>query len=308
MRVSGICFALYGAGLCFAACKVDERPLTGLRVVIIGNAGESGSGASGGAGADTGAAPGQGGSDAGAAGGGGDTGGTSGSSGSGGTVGGAGGSSTGGAGGNPALAGGSSGGGAGGTEAAGIGGMCGCSGGAGVPGRCPDLDQNQVPDCDESLADNPSFDADVKGWRSDTDLDVEWAADDALGHDDSGSLAMTSQIEIDQDGSKLLGATQCLSVSGGSVYRFAVQISVPDDAGETRGGLELILYDTAECTGDVVDNLSSSLLKGAEWKTAELTYLTPSTARSVGLRLISIKPFRQPAVTLLFDNLLMRTD
>jgi hypothetical protein len=285
---------LCGTTIGFAACSVDDRQLDGLKVTIIPTAGYANVGEGG---STAGSAPsGSAGMAAGGAGSGGAVGGDTGG-GSGGTGGDSGGTgATTAAGGTDRL------GGTGGTQS-----QSGGSAGAGEPERCPDLDDNGVLDCDETILKNPAFDRDVASWSNDVDMELAWEDEDATGQAASGALGATSDFRVDQDGSKLLGARQCFPVAPARVYEFGAQIFVPEDAGETRATVQLLVYDGPSCSGDIVDNKMSSDLVGAspDWQPARLTYLTPTSAKSINLRLISIKLFREDPVTVLFDNVLV---
>ncbi len=291
--------ALAAAGL--TACPIDDRTLEGAQVVVItGTGGASGRSSfeagAGNAGEDDGggAEPGDGG-----------TAGTS-------LGGGAGGSGTGGVGagysGSAGTGRGGSGGGTGGSSETG-GGSSGTAGGP-VNTRCPDLDHNGVLDCDETLIDKAAFDTDasVAAWSIETGLVLSWSNLDAQGHDQSGSLAVKNDIEENLVGTQIVGARQCINVSGGTVYRFAAQVSVPNYAGETKAGIQIIVLDTPSCAGTVLDSPTTNLVKGPEWQVAEIIYLTPTTAKSIAVRLAQIKPFRQAPVAVLFDNVLVRAD
>jgi hypothetical protein len=183
---------------------------------------------------------------------------------------------------------------------------CGCGGTA--PLNCPDIDGNQVADCDETLADNASFDEDAAAWVPDTGVESTWLETDSRGSDESGALGLRVETVVDKEGTVILGARQCFSVSPGAVYKFAVETSVPDDAGDVRAGFQLVVHDGPLCGGALVDNVLSSFLQGSTWSVAQLTYLTPTSAKSIAMRLIAQKPFRADPVTVQFDNALVRTE
>jgi hypothetical protein len=294
--------ACFGA-LALTAC-LDERPLKPLRVVFF-DAGESGDdGGTSGQGGDSGADGGMPG-EAGAAVDGGHGAVPRGGSGAG-NVSGAGGSSgaagSSGGGGKPAQGG-----------SAGqlfFGGSSGCAGTSSGPGRCPDLDGNGVFDCDETMIKNPSFDVamQTQNWLPDTDLELSWHDGDARGYADSGSLIVENQAEYDQDNESMLGARQCIPVTAGAIYHFAAEISVPDDAGEGRGGIQIIVYDVPACVGDIVETFTTNTVKGSAWKVNQVTYIAPPTGKSIAMRLVAVKPFRDPPVAVSFDNILVRTE
>jgi hypothetical protein len=194
--------------------------------------------------------------------------------------------------------------------AAGNGGTSGLSsGGMGALfGPCPDLDGDGVGDCMETVITNAAFDSDTSGWSSDTNVSLIWIVEDAGGQTKSGSLGVTNTYEATQDGTLMVGARQCQPINGASVYDFFVQVSVPAEAPDTRGGFQIILFDGPKCTGNILDARTSNLTQGSAWQLAYLTYLTPTDSKSVAYRLVSVKPFVQPPVTVLFDNVLMRSD
>ena len=284
--------AAYLGCLLLAACAVDDRSLQGIAVWVAGSAGEVGVGATSGEAGDAG----------------GDSGGDAGASGSAGT-------GTGGTGAIGGTAGGSSGkagsagsapiGGSGGKS--GAGGVCGC-GGEGSPPRCPDIDGNHVLDCDETLAKNGSFDDDVSNWMNDSGVASSWRDIDSHDGDDSGSLALEIQTVADQDGNVMLGTRQCFSAAGGAVYYYGVEISVPESAEDYRAGFQLLIHDSPACSGQPVDKVDSNYIEGSSWSVAQITYLTPTSTKSIALRLIAIKPFRAEPVNVRFDNVLVRTD
>jgi hypothetical protein len=83
---------------------------------------------------------------------------------------------------------------------------------------------------------------------------------------------------------------------------------VPDYGGETQAGIQLLLFDNPTCSGKLLDHPSTSFLKGSDWKVVDILYLTPPETKSIQLRLVAIKPFRQTPVPVLFDNVLVRTE
>jgi hypothetical protein len=266
-----------GSFLALTACPVDERELEPLSIGVSGASSQGGSGFGG---------EGEGGED-------GATGGSSGQGGSS-TRGGTGGTAEqGGSGGSSAQGGSSS----GGSSA----------GGGGPRTRCPDLDVNGVLDCDETLVENPTFDSDVLPWIGETSIAVDWRDTDAHGVTESGSISVENRTDVDQSGSSLLAARQCVPVLGNTVYNFAVEVSVPADSMNAQGGMILFFYDGPVCTGDLADTpLVSNFVNSSEWTVAQKTYLTPVSAKSVMVRLVSQKMFRDPPTRVFYDNVLVR--
>jgi hypothetical protein len=316
---------IWAAALCSLAvngCPVDERRLIqrpGLVFLTGGDAGDTGiaaAGGTGGGGSEAGAPEAGQPATGGTAGTGVivDTGGTGGGdeAGQGGT--GTGGFATGGRamggsamGGSATAGAGINGGSAGTGGVAGVSGMNAGSGGSGghLVGRCPDLDDNFVFDCDETIVKNAAFDKDSSDWGSETSLIVTWQTLDALGHSDSGSLGVEDTYTDDLDSTLMLGATQCIPVDAEATYEFAVQVSVPDGAPGTSAGFQLIVYDHDDCSGSQVDIATSNVVSGSQWKVVQLSHQMPTGSKGVLLRLVTIKPYREAPSNVLFDNVLV---
>jgi hypothetical protein len=296
--------SLSALGVC--GCPVDERALAqrpGLVFLTGGGGDDSGfaGGATGGGGSEAGqmeaGQPGfsmggsdfsTGGSDAGAPGSGASEAGQDGFGGSSGTGAAAGSAALGGSGGNPS----------GGT------GGGGGSGGR-LIGRCPDLDGNFVFDCDETIAKNYGFDQDTSDWSAETNIALACQVLDAAGHPDSGSLAVEDTFTSDMEGGSMLGADQCMAVNEQTLYAFAVQVSVPDGATGTTAGFQLIFYDDDNCMGSKVGIVTSPVVSGSSWNVAKLVRPTPKLTKSLLMRLVTIKPYREAPNSVLFDNVLV---
>jgi hypothetical protein len=166
---------------------------------------------------------------------------------------------------------------------------------------------NGVLDCDETLAINPDFDSDVLPWIGETGIVLDMHETDAHGVTGSGALSVENQTDVDQSGSSLLAARQCVPILGGAVYNFAVEVSVPAESTNAQGGLILFFYDGAACTGNLTDSpITSNFVSVSEWTVAQKTYLTPASTESVMVRLVSQKMFRDPPRKVLYDNVLVR--
>ncbi len=181
------------------------------------------------------------------------------------------------------------------------------SGGSGgrLMGRCPDLDDNFVFDCDETIANNYAFDKDASEWTTETNIVLSWQPLDAMGRSDSGSLGVQDTFTTDADSSLMLGGRQCLPVDEQTNYEFAVQISVPDGATGTTAGMQIIVYNADNCMGSMLDLASSPVVSGSSWNVVSFQHTMPQFAKSLVLRLVSIKPDREAPSTVMFDNVLV---
>jgi len=181
-------------------------------------------------------------------------------------------------------------------------------GAAGDPG-CPDLDDNNVADCDETLVENASFDANLNGWHEETNALANWERDDALDHDASGSATITNRtVYEDREGQVMRGLWQCIPSSAGTAYRMLTQVRITGAEGQGWGGLNLWFYDGADCTGTVVTASTPLLGTTTGWSLTEAQVQASETAQSMLVRLVVNKPFSSPAITVDFDNVLIRED
>jgi len=272
-----------------SSCTPDERSLgVGLAAPDSGNAGRSANAAGAEASAGTSGSTEGDGADAGESGAGGATpntsGGASQSTGGGGQGGGAGGN--GGNGGN----GGSGGGGGGG------------SGGA-FSGPCGDMDGNAIDDCSETLVENSRFDNNVDHWTP-----GEWNASNAQTQGPSGSLLVLNDSPVIQDsGFKMVAAEQCVQVTGDFQYEVAARVKIPAGQGGGFGGLNLLIYANDGCSGTFVTGLTPAMTQVTDtWTVVEGHFKMPTAARSMTVRLAATRPFAQPKLQVLFDDVLVK--
>ncbi len=187
----------------------------------------------------------------------------------------------------------------------------GVTGNGGAPG-CPDLDQDAVPDCRQTLMSNPGFDQGTTGWAASPVGSASFKSIDGNANPMSGSIAVDN---TDTDpkhaptGWTTASASQCLAVSPGSVFAVSVQVSLPQ--GQTGGaaGFELDYYASPDCTGATatIPFLSPQVSAAGAWQvvTAATTQV-PVGVSSIAVRLVAEKPVGQTSLEALFDNVLVR--
>lgn len=275
--------------LLLLACPLDERKLR-----------QGGSGGSPGL-LGSGGTAGRGGSDPGIAGAGGNT-----SLSDGGT-----GGRTGGNGSQPGDAGVGAQGGGGATIDAGVGvsdaNMDGGDGGDAGKQPCVYLGGVIMPGC-ETLVLNPGFQTNAMGWEPEApDATAIWHAGDAQASPTSGSLAVTNQTNLASDGFGMSGARQCLPITAGSTYDFAASLFTGGGQGMGGGAMSVFFHDGPDCTGTLSKGAVSPTESTVDaWKSVDLQALAPATAKSMLVRLVAVKPFRQPSLIVRFDNVLVR--
>jgi hypothetical protein len=201
-------------------------------------------------------------------------------------------------------------GGSAGTHATIGGGGSGGGGGAVSGNVCPDLDNDSVPDCQESLVQNPSFDADVAGWIKEPSANESWQDQDAEKRKASGSLGVQNINVVDIDGSFMTGAKQCLAVTGGKNYLFYAKAFVASgQAGTPQGGLNVQFYNSNDCAGDPLTGRTSNLPDTVDtWSVIQMSSQAFSNANSMSVRLVVLKPFNAQPANVLFDDVLVRAE
>ena len=204
--------------------------------------------------------------------------------------------------------------GGGGSAAGAGGGTAGGSGGAGgaPAGGCPDLDQNGIADCRETLVANPGFDDATTNWTPATGGTASWTSVDGTSDPASGAIAVTN-VDINPndavDGWVTTGASQCIPVNAGSKYEVALQAKLATGQGSGWAGFILDYFLAANCAGPPVSFpfLSSEVTTTGSWQTVSgTTTQIPLGVASVAVRLVVAKPPAQTSLEGLFDNVLVR--
>jgi hypothetical protein len=175
------------------------------------------------------------------------------------------------------------------------------------PSVCPDDDGNGVPDCQESLVANATFDRDTTGWEAETGLTVAWKAADAWKSPPLGAVVLTNTNTFEQDGWGMSGVRQCIPVAPGAYYRLTASLYLPKGQGAGAGGIGAWVFDAPGCAGNLVLGYTSDLVSSVgRWASIDGTVQTPNTAKSMLVRLVVAKPFRQTALAAEFDGVRVR--
>lgn len=195
-------------------------------------------------------------------------------------------------------------------------GMAGAAGSGGAsPGvRCPNINLNALPDCEETLVQNPTFETDDKLWQSDPNINLRWeSAIDATNNTPSGSMSVELNLSnTNNSGTVTQSAWQCLPVVAGTRYDSGANAFIAGGQGEGMAGLTLWFYDGADCAPDPSNPNGIGLLSTRQslkdavdqWLTVSLQATAPNGAKSVRVLLTVQKPWPQPALSVLFDNVL----
>lgn len=163
--------------------------------------------------------------------------------------------------------------------------------------------------CQQSLVLNASFDHDGTSWTSESYATQAFNPDDWAGQTTSGSLLVTNtNVDPTFVGLALSGARQCVSLPGAGNYELSAQVLLGNSAGDSSGAaIGLFLYDSADCQGSPISTVSPILTaKGPSWIYLSAGVISTGTAKSAAIRLLVQKPFKQPAASAAFDNVLFQ--
>jgi len=197
----------------------------------------------------------------------------------------------------------------GGTSSAG--GAAGAGKGGASALWCPDLDNNHVPDCTETLVKDatfePPFNAGQSNWKLDASASASWDGLDAGVGGSSGSLLLTNAMGGSETLS-LLGAGQCISATAGKVYRAVAQSYAQASQGSGFARLSITYFAESGCTGAAL-LVNVSPLDGTtnSWRLLEIAgSQAPGTTTSMLVRLEVLKLATTPSSAVHFDNVLIK--
>ena len=198
------------------------------------------------------------------------------------------------------------------SSAAGIGGDGMSGGGTGhVPasaeagatsgkGDCPDLDRNGIPDCQETLIKNATFERDDSEWQLESPLVSAW--------DEDGSGARAGSLRItNADTFRLSTATQCVRIQGGERYLMSAETSVEAAPDSGFSQLHARFYDSRNCSGNASGfGVSGQVGLDRRWTTLSGLLSAPVGSQSLLIRLLVARRSPEDAVSARFDNVLLR--
>jgi hypothetical protein len=177
---------------------------------------------------------------------------------------------------------------------------------------CPDLDENTVPDCEETLVRNGTFDADIDGWRSQTYATASWDFVNAQAGEKSGSIFLENAAPANTaSGSGFIytGVNQCLAIEGEGQHQIFAQVFNDGEMVAGYGSVVARLFTSGDCTGTPVSVVASpNLGNTGNWFTVQTSlFPTDASVQSVMVELRAGKlSTRTGAVSLRFDNVMVR--
>ena len=182
----------------------------------------------------------------------------------------------------------------------------GAGGATQAPRACPDLDENGVEDCDETLVQNADFSFGISLWKPEPDVIIQSSQEDASENSPAGSLSVSSVRTFDSEALVEVGASQCIALPGVGEYAFFAQLFL---AGEQESGsarLAALFFEFENCTGQAIGSYDSDTITDTdEWIIAGGIAEAPDGTASVSIRLMTVKPFQQETLEVLFDDVLL---
>jgi hypothetical protein len=202
-------------------------------------------------------------------------------------------------------------GGSGSTGGGGTGGRGGAAGASVPPSPCPDLDADGVPDCQQTLVQNPGFASATTGWKAEPASSASWTSQDGRVNASSGAIAVVNSDTNPADapyGTTTAGAFQCLTVTPGVCYQVDAQTSIPSGQASVAAGFVLDEHTTGDCSQPPLTSFVSPQISNlGAWQTISgTTTRVPLSVGSMAVRLVAVKPLAQPTAEALFDNVLLR--
>jgi hypothetical protein len=183
----------------------------------------------------------------------------------------------------------------------------GSAGHAGSELPCGDLNQDAVDDCSQTLVQNSRFDSAFNGWEAEPLLSQAWDSSNATDKPGSGSLLLTNTAATIQEvGSATIGSHQCVPAIPAATYDVAARVMLA--AGEPAGeaGVNIWFFDDEQCQGNIVSgNTPISGGVAGKWTVLQGRLWIPGGVHSMYVRLVAIKPFVQPSLKVLVDDVLV---
>jgi hypothetical protein len=185
------------------------------------------------------------------------------------------------------------------------------SGQAGAPepvgDGCEDLDEDGTRDCEQTVAQNPRFMTNAAGWEPEPTLHQSWEPRDASNIPESGALLVRNTNTAQGVGTMLSGSRQCIAVVGQESYSVAVNTFIPNGQGEGSAGVNVWFFGSDQCEANSIGTLPVQLVsETGVWSVVRGKFSAPGGARSMHVRLVTSKPFAQPSMEALFDDVLVR--
>ncbi len=175
-------------------------------------------------------------------------------------------------------------------------------------------DGSVEPECDTLVA-NAGFVSDTTAWSAEDGSYGNWDKANASGAPTTGSITVLNMLHGKADGVAPGAARQCLPAVANAFYDFAADVLIPADQGEGIHGemyvgearLSAFFSAETDCSGPTISNFDSvGTAEVGTWMHVAGSGRAPKAARSVIVRLNTLKAMRQFAFQAHFDNVFVR--
>jgi hypothetical protein len=174
-------------------------------------------------------------------------------------------------------------------------------------GPCGDMDHNGVQDCEETLAENATFDVGVEKWSADPGVTQAWQPDDARGANGSGSLSVKFTSAVGGPTWALAAAGQCVSAWADQTFEIGARTLIPEGQSGGRAEISLAFFGNDACAASFLGTATAvSSVRVGSWQTLHAGVKMPAGTRSVLVRLAAAKPGSQASFEAHFDDILLR--
>jgi hypothetical protein len=172
---------------------------------------------------------------------------------------------------------------------------------------CGDLNRDLIDDCSQTLVQNSRFDAKVSGWDSEPSTSQLWDSSNASGMPGSGSVKVSNTAAmVPAVGTISAGSRQCIAVTPSTIYDFAARVMLLVGEANGQAGVNAWLFDDDACRGNLVTG-NTPIAGGVvgSWTVLTGKLWVPGGVHSMYVRLVAVKPFAQPALSVLIDDVLV---
>jgi hypothetical protein len=173
-------------------------------------------------------------------------------------------------------------------------------------GPCGDADHDGVQDCKETLAQNATFDSDIKGWSPDYNVVQTWISDDAWQQPSSGSLSLKFTTAGGGQGWTAAAVSQCLVGWADQEFELGAHVFIVDGQDGTAQ-ISLAMFGNDDSAGSYLGATAPAVAAATgSWQPLNTSVKLASGTRSVLVRLAAAKPGSQASFEVHFDDVLLR--
>jgi hypothetical protein len=170
---------------------------------------------------------------------------------------------------------------------------------------CSYSEANVEPGC-ESIVSNAGFAETIDPWAVEPlAIAAFWDEGDADGSADSGSISVINSMHGVNVGLASGGVLQCLPASPGQVFGMAGDVYIPEGQGE---GLPAVSENCSQTSPTSASFQTNLVQDTGTWTHVEGSAVAPDSAKSMSVRVLTVKSFKQFKFKAIFDNVLLQRE